>query len=587
MPNVLQQRFPELAMRTAGMEAGKPHSTWSQDARSPELLIKRWLAGLRLEEYGAYALSGVGDGSHLEALLGVLPRGACVFCGEVDVGVFASFCSSERGQRLLADHRLYFGAGSPDDAFFASMASFPVVEARNAEPLIFAPLFNEAPSYYREFFLQFARHLDYWRKLIGTNIVNSGLWQSNTIANLSHLITAPDVSDFEGAFKGCSMVVASAGPSLDESLDFLRWARSRAIVVAVNSSFRALRNAGIDPHFVLAADPNESTDKGFRQVDTGTSILVCPFIVYPQVVARFIGRTITWSSSNFLVSYLRMTLGLKQGGHVTEQGTVSACAFDLATIFGCSSVYFVGQDLAVREDGRTHASDSFYTDEKANQTDLKRCRMLPGNTIERVPVEEKLFVYVKTFEEMARRYGSSMRLMNLSRLGARLEGIPYLALDAAKATMPEVGEDAIGSAWQGVRKQCSEEWIPLPKANEFLAQLADYAQDCCSLALRAAMKMEMTEDAGVGRVPLEEMRAARDELEARLQSSQGFWRVLSDGQLKYELYEYNKEVQGLEDGLSEEERAWGECRAYFWSIAEGCYRLLSDLRTGESQAAHR
>lgn len=570
------QRFPALAPRVAAVAAGsRPLESWRDRSVSADSLLERWLSGLELKEDMAIALSGVGDGSHVAFLLERLPPGCAVFCGEPEVSRFKRFLNTDGAASILSDARVFVGVGEMDHSFFASMALFPVLEVRDAQPLIFAPLFNEQEAYYSELFLQFARQLDYWRKLFGTNVVSSGLWQRNTLRNLETLLPAPDLSALSGAFAGVPMVVASAGPSLDESLDFIRWAQRRAVVVAVNSSFQALRNAGIDPHFVLAADPNESTDRGFAKADLGRALLVCPFLVYPKVATRFAGRAITWSASSELVSFLRQRLGQEPGALVAEQGTVSACAFDLARIFGCPTVYFAGQDLAARADGQTHASDSFYTDQGANRTNVDKCRWLPGNTLETVPVEEKLYVYLKTFEEMARRHGGSLKLVNLSRLGARIEGVPYRELKKARGALSSVSASKVEKGWKRARAQCGRTWLSWEQARGELQGLRDYAQAVCSLALRGALRLE-TQAAFTE----EERRRAeqtREELERLLQSDARYRVLLEGGQLKRELLDYRRQRRALERDATAENADCEILKAYFWALAEGAYHLLAGL----------
>src|SRR5690606_13857513 len=173
-----------------------------------------------------------------------------------------------------------------------------------------------------------------------------------------------------------------------------------AVVVAVNSSYRAVRNAGIVPTLVLAADPRGFTLRGFAGVRADGPYIVTTPIVHPGVTAMFAGRSFTWTGDNELVHVLRRRVGLPPGTPLVEQGTVSACAVDLAVLLGCDRICLVGQDLAVRDDGRSHASDSFYTDLGMNEADTAECRRLPGNTLPEVLVEGKLYVYLKVFEQL-------------------------------------------------------------------------------------------------------------------------------------------------------------------------------------------
>ena len=542
-------------------------------------LAERWLSGVKLGEYTAVALCGLGDGEQVERLLERLPRGCAVFCGEADRGQFARFVASERGRRLQSDGRLFFGAGAePDDVFFEAMSRFPVLEVQDAATLFYGPAANGSPGFGAAFFLQFVRRLDFWRTLFGTNAVSSGDWQGTVLANLERLIGAPDLGAFRGAFRGAEMVLVSAGPSLDESLAALRELGERAVIVAVNSSFRALRNAGIDPHFVIAADPYEWTDRGFAGVDLGRAVLICPFIVCPEVVRRFEGRIATWSENNLLASYFRLALGLGRGSYVVEQGTVAACAFDVAEAFGCSGLTFVGQDLALTASGQSHASDTFYADMQANQANVSGCRWLPGNTLDKVPVESKLYVYLKTFEQLARERGGRLRLRNASRLGARIEGIPYCPLaEVLVEPAQAAGKGGVGQAWASVAQRCKP--LALGEAlRREVGKLRGYAKEVTGLALRAALRLEIAEPAP----DAAEARELRRELTALLEGSADFYALLRDGQLKGELLRHSRELRALEQSLEGDALEVEGQKSYFWAVAEGGFALLSAVEKGIS-----
>ena len=305
--DIIEERFPALLERVKAVSVAKkanPAKGLRSRSQDWDGLIARWVEGLDLESNAAIALSGFGDGSHVEALMKALPSETCVFCVEEKVEDLVAAGANERVCRLLEDRRLFIGCGELDQECFESLSRFPLLEVRSASPVIFAPIFNSSPRYYSRYFTEFARAFDYWRKLFGTNVTASGKWQSNTLKNLPILAGAPDIAVLKGAFEGRTMILISAGPSLDESLEFVRENEDRCVIVAVNSSYRALRNAGIVPHFVLAADPYEYTAKGFDGVSCDGTILLCPYIVYSDVVRRFLGRIATWSGSNLSLIHI-------------------------------------------------------------------------------------------------------------------------------------------------------------------------------------------------------------------------------------------------------------------------------------------
>jgi len=584
---LVASRFPAVAARLADVEAdGSRVAAVRRKARNWERLLERWLEALSLPRFGAVALTGVGDGSPLAALLRALPEGCHVFVYEPDPAALKAALLRPEAADWAGDPRVFLGCGALDEACFEAMAGFPALESLDAVPLIFAPYyFLAGPETFRAFFSGFARELKRWRKLRGTNAFYSGLWQRNTIENLPLLLPAPDVGALERRFAGATMTLVSAGPSLDESLELARRARERSLLVAVNSSYRALLKAGVRPHVVLAADPFETVDAGFEGVSTDGVTLVCPFIVCPQAARRFAGRIFTWSGQNLLVAWLRAALGLPAGSAVAEQGTVSACAADLAAKLGCSQVLLLGQDLCVREDGRSHAVDTFYTERGANRADLASCLWLPGNTLEKVPVEEKLGIYLKVFESLVQALRGRVAFRNASRLGARIQGAPYATLAEAEELLAASATEPLREGLAALERAGPEEAGLRERARAALEGLRQYAREACRTALEGAIAMEGAPASAEGgaEAAFERARAARERLDALFEERSDLHSILADGELKIELLRHARAAAELSPNLPQAERERVELESYLWAAAEGAFQTYAALESALGQ----
>ena len=119
------------------------------------------------------------------------------------------------------------------------------------------------------------------RPLMEVNVRTSINIQQNSFTNLKHMATSPDVGELKDQFKEVPFIVIGAGPSLDDSIDFLRNVQDKAIIVASNSPYRKLINSGIRPHLVVTADPMRPTLSGFQDVKLDHVPLACPFSAYP------------------------------------------------------------------------------------------------------------------------------------------------------------------------------------------------------------------------------------------------------------------------------------------------------------------
>lgn len=575
---VVRRRFPVLAARLERTEAGSLAKGFSADDSG--CLARRWLSGRRIRNGAMLAVSGFGDGRHVHALLAQLPPGATVFVGEAKPAMLRAALENESMVDLLGDTRLLLGAGEIDDGFFSPLENFPVVEIADVEPYLFAPVFNQSPNWYAQFFTEFARQIDFRHRLQGTLVADAELWQANTFRNLPLLARAPDLEALFDAFRGLPLVIVSAGPSLDESLEFLREASRKAVVVAVNSSYRAVRSAGIVPALVLAADPREYTALGFRGVPADGTHLVTNPMVHPDVPPRFLHRTFTWSGANALMTEIRRRCGLPPGSTIVEQGTISACAVDLAWIMGCDRVCFVGQDLAVTADGRSHAENSFYSDLGANRVDVAKCRRMPGNTLPEVFVEEKLFVYLKTFEQLA-IHRPHLRFLNTSRLGARIPGIPYADFDEALRWLG-TGDTTRASAILAERlKQGRKQALNLAKVRRALKPTREFAARILAAALKNAYAFErcpaeIMQESGADSTEVAALLAMADTLRASLDTEREERAILEAGRTRLELFRQRANL-GAAEGHPEHARRILREREFVWAIAEGAWFLSSCL----------
>ena len=95
-----------------------------------------------------------------------------------------------------------------------------------------------------------------------------------------------DIGEFTDQFRDIPFILVGAGPSLDESIEFLREMQDHAIIVASNSPYRKLINSGIKPHLVVTADPMSPTLAAFRMSSRGVP-LACPYSAYRKLFEGF------------------------------------------------------------------------------------------------------------------------------------------------------------------------------------------------------------------------------------------------------------------------------------------------------------
>ena len=415
------------------------------------------------------------------------------------------------------------------------------------------------------------------RPLMEVNLRTGTNLQENTLENLPHMATAPDIGSLEGMFRDTPFILIGAGPSLDDSIDFLREVQNRTIIVCSNSSFRKLINSGIRPNLVVTADPMPPTLAGFQNVDLLDVPLACPFSAYPEIVRRFSGRIISWVTFSPIVEVLKDSQGLKAGTPIMEQGTVSGCVLDISRLLGCKKVLFIGQDMCVREDGKYYTDDSAYADSGSHFVDKMEGHRLPGNTIDEVVVEGRLFVYLKTFEKFIKEQ-PDIEYRNLAKTGVKVEGAPYITYDEA---LNWIGNDISSHSFDNEVNKLLSSQVPCPSLSDIYYRTKKYAENLLEHTLSLAIKTDLLPKKLQGsnyqnNKSLASLLAEAQKVNRIVDSDPKMWNLLLDGKTKAELAKYKRIARDI-DGDNKNWVTIQKNKEFFWALAEGCHWLLNLL----------
>ena len=595
---VLRRRFPDALMKI--MESGDEmpvNFTYDDSGNTPTLLmvrgeftfcpygeknpqrlIERWASNLKLVPESLYSLSGMGDGSHAKYLLENSGTGINLMVVEKDPALLRETLARFDLSELLANDRFLIGTGEPNEQFFTPIQGAALTGVAEVNSLTFAPLQMCDEAYYDRVRNELARQYLVIRPLMEVNVRTATNLQENTLRNLPHMFGAPDISELAGKFEDIPFILIGAGPSLDESIDFLKDMQDKAIIVASNSPYRKLINNGIRPHLVVTADPMEPTLAGFQNVKLDHVPLACPFSAYPEIVERFSGRIVSWCTFNPIVKALREQRNQPEGTPIMEQGTVSGCVLDISRVLGCKKVMFIGQDMCVRDDGRYYTDDSFYADAGNHYASTDKGQRLPGNTQEKVLVEPRLFVYLKTFEQFISKKHESVEYRNLARTGARIEGAPYITYEEATEW---VGDGTNSKEFDSFLGNLLENQEKNTDLKSLFDPIKKYANDILKTSLEGAVEIEMLPEkfkdvnySDNKKLKNQLLRGA--DVNQLVDSNQTLWHVLLEGRTKRELVIY----QRLLREIVFKNKTWESVqknKEYFWALSEGCHWLLNTL----------
>ena len=246
----------------------------------------------------------------------------------------------------------------------------------------------------------------------------------NTAAHIAEMATLnfyrniaqklPDVSEMKEQVLE-DVVIVAAGPSLDNTLDFLRRCKGKKTIIAVNTVFRKLVQNGIKPDFVVVLDASKRMIKHLRGVEHEAVPLIVDLCVYWRWCYEDHGpKYIVYStySCKKAEEYIKKNEKEKW----PSGGTVTFLALEFALRKSAKRIYLVGCDLGYPE-GRTHAADTAYAETTDKEMiDVER---VGGGTI---PSDYVFGLFRSAIETRIEQTGNAAVFYNLSTIGARIKG---------------------------------------------------------------------------------------------------------------------------------------------------------------------
>jgi len=252
------------------------------------------------------------------------------------------------------------------------------------------------------------------------------------------------VNQFFDMFKGIPAIVVAAGPSLTYSLDFIRDNIDKAVVIAVDTSYKLLIDNGITPHFCLSVDPQLINARYYEGIDETDTILVSDPTVHPSIFRYFKGRVSVTDIAFDMMKWIGDICGEK--GELTHGGSVSTNAYDFARRIGATPVCMVGQDLSFTS-GLAHAKGSYLDEQIHNRTykfnnaqmyNRRQLASLPPVYIKgvrgmRVLTNQKMMIFQNWFEKR-----NDSDLINATYNGVFIHGVKNIPSDKLPFAYPAV-----------------------------------------------------------------------------------------------------------------------------------------------------
>lgn len=248
--------------------------------------------------------------------------------------------------------------------------------------------------------------------IISKNAINKfgSLMKKNYEKNLKY--NHSDIDEFfnKYKFKEEKVVIVSAGPSLDESLDTLKQLQRKVKIFAVGRALNSLMSNGIKPDMICEIDALDVVYdhlKGYEDLD----IPLCYLSTANNLtVSKYNGPKYIFFNDD------------KSDIKIDTGKSVATAVLSIAIYGEADTIIFLGQDLAYI-DGKTHSS---YAKCEEIREDDKYIRKVIGVDGKMLPTTSGL-LYFKNWIEKKIANNNNIKFINCSK-GARIKGAKEMEL---------------------------------------------------------------------------------------------------------------------------------------------------------------
>ncbi len=235
-------------------------------------------------------------------------------------------------------------------------------------------------------------------------------WEANRIRNSRMDLKSVSNLKKDMVCYDKDFAVVSAGPSLNDNIDFLKTCSDKLVIICINAAIKRLFAEEIYPNITAMLDPFLSLEAHIEGVEDFTKgiPLVMPLTGSSSFSKRYKGPI-----------YIVPENGETDGFYWNYGGTVASLGLDLAFYMGAKRIFLIGSDLAYAggknyADGLAHDKDEGATGVQADVY----VKAVDGGMVRTNP----LYNVFRSIMETQIAIHSDVEVINLSSSGALIAG---------------------------------------------------------------------------------------------------------------------------------------------------------------------
>ena len=558
----------------------------------PQAEADRWARAVEVGKDFCFVVGGFGLGHHIRALARRLKGDAFIVVTEPNVALLKAAMENVDLADLFERDRCVILTQADKGDIQSRLEGHSTLMMMGAQFVTHPASEQAAGGFHAAMRKIIADHMTYCRMSLVTLVANARITCQNVANNLGTYLTTPPIDLLRDRFKGWPAILVAAGPSLRRQLDRLAEMQDRAVIIAVQTTFKTLLDRGIRPHFVTSLDYHEMSKRFFEGIgDTPRTHLVAEPKVTWHVLDHYRGPT-SVLYNRFADLVLGPVLAVRDG--LKAGATVAHLSLYLAVYLGCDPIVLVGQDLAYTNhvyyspgvpihDLWRPQLNRFCTIEMMEWERISRSRsilMKVKDVFGRdIYTDEQLFTYLQQFEGDFAAVGG--RVIDATGGGVRKAGTQVMSLEEVadrycRRPLPPEKFAYIGETkWRDASRLAAGR-----REVEARLQEVDRMVETCR-----SLKNLLEEMAGLVDRPVQFNRriAEVDRLRVKIRQQERAYQLISAVAQQAELQRFSAdrrlklaEAEGVELARRQLERD----RRFVEAIIEGAEVLLEILRAG-------
>ncbi|RMA93255.1 motility associated factor glycosyltransferase family protein [Hydrogenothermus marinus] len=222
--------------------------------------------------------------------------------------------------------------------------------------------------------------------------------------------------------KGTNLIIVGSGPSLDETIDFIKENKDNAIVFSCGTAIHKLYKEGIVPDFQIELERPKFRVSLFSDLpeDYRKKITLLAADVVPYELVLLYKDAYLFPRTDAITQFLLNPLCHP----INISPTVVNTALSLGLFLGFENFYFVGVDMGYLSLEKKHATGTIYG-KKIEERKFDHYKQVEGNIQDKVYIDDILIWAKNNLETVIKSFNKERKFINISR-GAKIEGTDFI-----------------------------------------------------------------------------------------------------------------------------------------------------------------